>query len=155
MRYITPGDIDSEKDYLLIGYKNRFNQFDIAKLKISLISSYYVPNDTISMLTSKLSLLQEFLSGALTQLSDLGDKMTVMELSAYCSRTKLDEMIDERTFNESKNFMDYLVKNFKTRNEVIDITSLENAGKPLNVAVNKIWTMFNTAFKLKEKKEED
>ena len=153
MRYITAGEIDGDNDYLLIGYKNRFDQFDVAKLKISLISSYYVPNERVQELSARLDALSNFLSTALTKLSVDEDKITVMELSAYCSRARLDEMLDERTFNRSENFMNYLIDKFQTKDDVKRITCLANAGAPLAVAAGKIKEIFDQAYKKNKKQE--
>lgn len=153
MRYITSGEIDPDKDYLLIGYTNRFGQLDVAKLKISLLSSYYVPSAKIIELSNALNDLETFLSSALTTLSVDQDKMTVMELSAYCSRGRLDEMIDERTFITCEDFMAYLRDNFETKDDVNLMTKLETMGKPLAIAANKIHDMYVEAFTKKEEEE--
>ena len=76
-----------------------------------------------------------------------------MELSAYCSRARLDEMLDERTFNRSENFMNYLIDKFQTKDDVKRITCLANAGAPLAVAAGKIKEIFDQAYKKNKKQE--
>ena len=158
MRYITTGEIDPNADYLLIGYKNRYGQLDVAKLKVSLLSSYFISNNKLTALEKAKKDLSGYLSSLLTKLSSNsnggGDRMTAMELSAYCSRNHFNEMLDERTFNIVSNFTNYLKKNFRTENAVSADTALSYAGAPLTVALGKVELMFNNAIKTKPAKKE-
>ena len=147
MRYIAPGEVDDDKDYLLIGYKNKFGQLDVAKLKLSLLRDYYISTERTDALSAGISRLESYLSSVLDELSGTHDKITTMELSGYCSKARLNEMIDERTFNNSSAFMDYLQANFESKTQVDQATRLSAVGDPLSVANNNVAKMFEEAVK--------
>ena len=154
MTYKTYNDITLSTDYLIIGYKNRFNQLDVAKFKFELLQSYYIPSSGIVELETKLDELESFINSALVKLSSDKEgclnKITRPELSAYCTHSRYEEMKGERTFITTDSIMDHLKKKFETKTKVNDTLKLSKEGKPLSVAVGKINKIFEEAYKTKD-----
>ena len=152
MKYVTYSEIDKNSDYLVIGCRNVTGQLDVAKLNLSLLDEYYITPEKLQYLSAKVDFLSGFLSSCLNFLSadSLGNKITVPELSAYCSYNRYLSMKDERTFVGTDEFMNYLKDNFRSINQVSADTRLSAVGKPLLIAKDAIEQMASEAYTLKE-----